>query len=103
MKRLQIYSGKESDTSQNQVGLCTKVVLDLVSGFENTWLELYTDNFYTSPILYNHLYNRGINACGTVRCDRKEYPKSLVTPYSKTMRGYYDYINQMVLFWDVCG
>ena len=58
VKRLQIYSGKEADNSQNQVGLCTKVVLDLLSGLENTGLELYTDNFYTSPILYNHLYNR---------------------------------------------
>ena len=91
VKRLQIYSGKEADNSHNQVGLCTKVVLDLLSGLENTGLELYTDNFYTSPILYNHLYNRGINACGTVRCDRKEYPKDLITPYSKALKGYFDY------------
>ena len=40
VKRLQIYSGKEADNSQNQVGLCTKVVLDLLSGLEKYWVGI---------------------------------------------------------------
>ena len=44
--------------------------MDLMEGLENTGLHLYTDNFYTSPSLFHHLYNRGIYACGTARSNR---------------------------------
>ena len=34
------------------VGLCSRVVLDLMAGIENSGFELYTDNYYTSPELF---------------------------------------------------
>ena len=63
------------------MGLCTRVVLELMSGLENYHNELYTDNYYTSPTLYMALYNRGVNVniCGTVRASRQAFPKDLVT------------------------
>ena len=61
IRTFQIYTGKSLE------GLCTKVALDLMSGLEGSGLHLYTDNYYTSPSLYLHLYNRGIKACGTAR------------------------------------
>ncbi len=75
------------------MGLCTRVVLDLLSGFENTGLQLYTDNFYTSPLLYHRLYKRGINACGTVRSNRIGFPKELIIKTSETNRGTYQYLS----------
>ena len=47
VKRLQIYTGKSLDTVDD-VGLCTRVVLDLMSGLEGSGLNLYTDNYYTT-------------------------------------------------------
>ena len=64
------------DTSD--VGLWSKVVLDLMAGLEDSGFELYTDNYYTSLQLYLTLYKKGINACGTVQMNRKEFPLELV-------------------------
>ena len=49
--RSQIYTGKNAETNAS-AGLCTRVVLDLMSGLENYGMSLYTDNYYTSPELY---------------------------------------------------
>ena len=51
----------------DDVRLCTRVVLDLMSGLEGSGLDLYTDNYYTSPTLFLYLFNQGINVCGMVR------------------------------------
>ena len=60
----------EADSS---VGLCSRVVLDLMAGLEEYGFELYTTNYYTSPELFQHLYRQGINTCGTVRA----FPRNL--------------------------
>ncbi len=39
--------------------------------------KLFTDNFYTSPLLYQSLLDRGAYACGTVRPNRKHFPWKL--------------------------
>ena len=49
-KRIQIYTGKNSSLSKNELGLSTKVVLDLIKGLESSHHKLYVDNYYTSPI-----------------------------------------------------
>ena len=63
-----------------------KVVLDLVLGLEFSGLHLYTDNYYTSPLVYNHLYNSS-NACGTARTNRKHSPSTV------SNRGMYKYLS----------
>ena len=60
-----MYTGRNLEDSTS-VGLCSQVVLDLMSGLEKKGHELYTDN-YTSLQLYQSLYDKGINACGSVR------------------------------------
>ena len=88
--RLQIYTGKQLDTTVD-TGLCSRVVLELMSGLEYKGLQLYTDNYYSSPELLLKLYNeRSINSCGTVRTNRKGFPKSILKK-KKEDRGYYDY------------
>ena len=86
--RLQVYTGK---SSVGDVGLCTRVELELMSGLENYHNELFTDNYYTSPTLYMTLYNRGVNACATVRASRQAFPKELATKATVHNRGYYDF------------
>ena len=44
IKKLQIYTGRNSTLSQNELGLSTKVVLDLIDGLENRHHKLYVDN-----------------------------------------------------------
>ena len=39
---------------------------------------IYTDNFYTSPVLAKYLFSKDTYLCGTVRPDRKGFPRTLV-------------------------
>lgn len=89
--RFQIYTGKQVNENSSSMGLCTRVVLDLMSGLEDQHFKLYTDNYYTSPSLFTYLYENGINACGTARTNRKGFPKDIVIGKRKVNRGSYDY------------
>ena len=92
--RFQIYTGKNSSLSNNEVGLCTNVVLELISGLENMHPKLFVDNYYTSPTLFIKLYMKGVNACGTARAGRKFFPADLKITNAESRhysRGHYDY------------
>ena len=73
------------------MGLCSSVVLELMEGLEFSGHQVYTDNFYTSPMLYLTLYNQGLDACGTTRLNRCFFPKELLTKASVSNRGHCDY------------
>ena len=49
------------------------------------------DNYYSSPQLFLSLYDKNVGACGTVRPNRKYYPKDLVVSASSVDRGFTDY------------
>ena len=90
--RLQVYTGKKLEETSVSAGLCSQVVLDLMKGFEMEGHELYTDNYLLySPQLYETLYKKGINACGTARTNRRDFPKELVQQRKAHDRGFYDY------------
>ena len=103
--RLQIYAGKNNDlavSSASEFGLCSRVVLELLAGLESTNPKVFKDNYYTSPRLFLELYNKGVNACGTARADRKYYPKQLAVNGSIVEAGYYDYRSSgplLACFW----
>ena len=65
-----LLQGKDQGTDPEK-GLAHNVVL---SGLENKGYHVFTDNFYSSPILSSELYDSGFEACGTVRIDRKGIP-----------------------------
>jgi len=89
--RLQIYTGKSLESSVD-VGLCSRVLLDLMTGLEGH--RLFTDNYYTGPEVYLELYKRGNNSCGTVRTIRRGFPEELIKPKRQRQeRGYYDYLS----------
>ena len=53
------------------LGLCSRVVLELLDGLEEQCPKVYLDNYYTSPELFLALYNKKVNVCGTARSNRK--------------------------------
>ena len=60
------------------------------------------DNYYTSPRLFLTLYNKGVNACGTARVNRRGFPKELICKGGIKKRGYYDYRSNgplLAVFW----
>ena len=55
IKNIQIYTGKSEDNPNVDIGLCSKVCLDLLEGLDTYGLTLYTDNYYTS-LLFSCIY-----------------------------------------------
>lgn len=47
--RLQVYTGKNLDSRSADIGLSSRVCIELVSGLSQG-LKLFTDNYYTSPV-----------------------------------------------------
>ena len=88
--RFQIYTGKNASLDSD-VGLCSRVVLELVDGLEHTGPSIFMDNYYTSPWLFLKLYDSGVNACGTARKTRKFYPSELDVTAKDVKSGYYDF------------
>ena len=62
VKRIQIYTGKNSELSKNEVGLASNVVLELLEGLEQTHPKVYMDNYYSSPVLFVKLWTKGMCA-----------------------------------------
>lgn len=61
-----LYTGKSKTASGK--GLSFDVVTSLVNkDYLGSGYVVYTDNFYTSPLLFRHLSQQGFGACGTYR------------------------------------
>ena len=54
-----------------------KVVMNLMQGLKGKGYHNFTDNFYSSPLLFSELHDRGFEACGTARIERVGIPKVL--------------------------
>ena len=81
-------SGKIVEQRMPEVGLGTRVVLDLTEGYENQGYIVVTDNFYASPTLAQKLLQKGINSLGTVKGNTRGLPKELVFPQKpKAVQG----------------
>lgn len=74
--RFEVYISRNSEFEGDNVGLCSAVVLNLTNKMDSKEHIVYTDNYYTSPTVAYNLRLRGI---GTVRCNRKGFPKDLAT------------------------
>ena len=71
-----VYTGK-SDTNLEH-GLAYRVVMNLLEDVMDSGRTLYTDNFYSSPVLFQDLYDQGIYATGTCRSNKIHFPKSIL-------------------------
>ena len=86
LHKFQVYCGKEEGQEK---GLTHRVVTDLVGHLQNTNICVYMDNFYTSAPLLQELLMRGINACGTVRSNRKGLPVNLLPKNNRLQKHQY--------------
>ena len=70
---MEVYVGRPSDGDTTEHGPGKRVVLQLTEEFCNVshWV------FFTSPGLFDELLSHSIYACGTVKCDRWEFPQQL--------------------------
>ena len=76
---LQVYTGKDRQLQQGEVGLTARVVNDLIPPYdENKCYHFYVDNFYTSTNLFLSLYEKKVYACGTLRRGRRNVPDDIM-------------------------
>ena len=66
-----MYTGKNTECTN---GLAYGVVMYLLENLQEEGRVLYVDNFYTSPLLFEDLFERGTYASGTVRVNHKHFP-----------------------------
>ena len=80
--KFEIYLGKDGDEREDagDLGKTGQVVVRLLRGLQHRGFNVYVDNFYTSIPLFYFLSERGIYACGTIRTNRKHFPKDLLLP-----------------------
>jgi hypothetical protein len=76
-----LYEGKTGDDSKDD-GLTERVVLQLVAPYGSDdglgpWRIVTMDSFYTAAPLFKKLHAAGTLAVGTLRSDRRFFPKEL--------------------------
>jgi hypothetical protein len=85
---MNIYLGKQKNNAAGtDITPHHGTVLELVRRFEGVDHKIYMDNYFNSPKLFNELHIRKINACGTVRHNRKEMPLDFIPKQLKIKKG----------------
>ena len=74
---MDVYVGQACDGVRTERGLGARVVLQLTEQFRHKSHQVFCDNYFSSPELFDELLEHGIYACGTVRCDRVDFPPDL--------------------------
>ena len=78
MYNLVIYYGKETQLIMRPgLNHTTAVVLTLIDPLKNLGYDLYTDRFYTSPLLAEELLQIRTTLTGTVMSNRKNMPAAV--------------------------
>ncbi len=85
--RFDIYTGADHSAPKSVHGQAYDVVMNIMSPLLGKGHSVYTDNFYSSPQLFQDLLENSTFATGTVRRNRKNFPKLLDT-VSKINRGH---------------
>ena len=77
--KFQLYIGKEdmTDKAPSQLGKTFDLVRELMAGYRFKGYHVFMDNYYSSPMLYIHLWEEGIGATGTLRVTRKGTPPEM--------------------------
>lgn len=71
-----VYSGTDIDIPANDPhGFSGAVVKALMENHLNKNHILYTDSYYSSPALSHYLLEQKTGSCGTVRANRKNWPR----------------------------
>lgn len=87
-----IYTGKAGNDDSNlrkEFGLGGEVVLKLTDHLKNKNHKVFFDNYFTSFPLLEALQGLQIQACGTIRSTRKDFPT--LASDKELKRGQFDY------------
>lgn len=84
---LQVYTGASS-ADQNDDSLGSRIVLSLMEGFNHRGHIVYADRFFSSPSLAEDLLAKETFFTGTIKRNRKGFPKDLNAVHQ---RGDYDW------------
>jgi len=102
ISQLQIYTGKNIESGHVDAGLCSHILLDLMSGVGEGFY-LCTNNYYTGPVVYKALYDQGINSSETIRTNGTGFPKVLkkekVKKYQEDTMSTFHVVHS----WLLCG
>jgi len=69
-----MYLGKQRQHATAQITATHITVLQLIQRIEGLGHKIFMENYFTPPALFDDLFPRKINACGTVRLDRHGMP-----------------------------
>lgn len=71
-----VYTGATTDILPGrELGVSGSVIQTLLGAYLQKGHTLWVDNWYSSPMLFDHLHKNKTNVCGTVRKNRREMPK----------------------------
>jgi len=82
--RFAVYTGRRRE---NSLGTPTQVVQNLVAPYYGYHHLVVMNNFYSSLPLFRVLLSHSTYALGTIRSNRKEFPKDLVQETENVERG----------------
>jgi hypothetical protein len=84
---MSVYLGKQRQYATAQITAMHGTVLQLIRRVEGLGCKIFVDNYFTSPTLFDDLFQREINACGTVRPDRRGMPRDIGPKSLKMKKG----------------
>jgi len=90
-----VYHGNSTAELMDLPGLQTteKIPFTLLQPYLNNGHVLFTDNFYTTPRLAHYLLQNGTGLVGTVRPNRKKFPKALASSHREKGEAEFYYAN----------
>lgn len=86
-----VYTGKKDDGTV-ELSLGEKVILEMSQHYAGKNYCLYFDNYFNSITLADKLLTKQLFSCGTIRADRKYYPKGLMKIDKEMQHRDFDFI-----------
>ena len=77
------HAGKDESLQLGDRSHTHAVVVALLDGLEGRGHHVFTDNYYSSPVLFAELRDLGFGACGTVHINRRGLPAEIKATLSK--------------------
>jgi len=84
---MSVYRGKQRLLATQEISVTHGTVLELVRRVEGLGHKLYMGSYFSSPALFDDLFGRKINCCGTVHNDRRGMPKDISSRAIKAKKG----------------
>ena len=84
---MSVYLGKQRQHATAEITATHGTVLQVIRRVEGLGHKVFMDNYFTSPALFEDLFQRKINACGTVCHDRRGMPQDIGPKSLKMKRG----------------